>query len=427
MSLFGTDHKTVSVAPFVVFRWLFGAVVLYGGLVSVLKGDIQERFLKPQFYFKYWGWEWVQAPSDAWIYGAYGLWLVGALGLMLGAFYRWSVTAFFVGFTYLHLLDATNYINHYYLISILAVFMWWVPAQAQLSIDHWRGKTPDVLAVPIGFLYSFRLQFAIVYFFAGVAKLNSDWLLQALPLKIWLLQKADFPVLGTAFTWYWTPFIFSWAAAFYDLTIAGWLLWRRSRPIAYAFVLAFHLLTGLLFDIGLFPPLMIIGTLFFFSPQWHERILALCRQQTTANKQQTTTINTSILKPIAIAFFAFQVLFPLRHWVLYSGDVRWTEEGYRWGWRVMLFEKEGNATFYVVDSSTQRHWTVDNSAFLTPFQIKQMSTKPDHIRQFACYLREVYSRAYHLKNPMVYADVFVTYNARPSRRLVPEKVNLCVE
>ncbi len=67
-----------------------------------------------------------------------------------------------------------------------------------------------------------------------------------------------------------------------------------------------------------------------------------------------------------------QLLFPWRY-LLYPEELFWTEEGYRFSWRVMLMEKAGYAEFKVVDSKTGKRFYVDNSDFLSPFQEKQMA------------------------------------------------------
>ncbi|HBX65715.1 MAG TPA: HTTM domain-containing protein, partial [Balneolaceae bacterium] len=46
------------------------------------------------------------------------------------------------------------------------------------------------------------------------------------------------------------------------------------------------------------------------------------------------------------AFFVIQLLFPFRY-MLYPGELFWTEEGYRFSWRVMLMEKAGYTNFKV--------------------------------------------------------------------------------
>ncbi|MDV7400521.1 HTTM domain-containing protein, partial [Arthrospira platensis SPKY1] len=90
-----------------------------------------------------------------------------------------------------------------------------------------------------------------------------------------------------------------------------------------------------------------------------------------------------------IAYLGFQLLFPWRY-VLYPGNLFWTEEGYRFSWRVMLMEKAGTATFYVKDTRSGREGVVDNREFLNPHQEKQMAMQPDMILQFAHFLGRHY-------------------------------------
>ncbi|MEM7656772.1 MAG: HTTM domain-containing protein [Bacteroidota bacterium] len=75
------------------------------------------------------------------------------------------------------------------------------------------------------------IQLAMVYVFAGIAKLHSDWLFRAMPMPIWLPNQADMPLMGKLFTYKATAFAFSWAGAIYDLTIPFWLWWNKSRPL----------------------------------------------------------------------------------------------------------------------------------------------------------------------------------------------------
>lgn len=121
-------------------------------------------------------------------------------------------------------------------------------------------------------------------------------------------------------------------------------------------------------------------------------------------------------------FFLFQILFPWRY-LLYPGSVFWTEEGYRFSWRVMLMEKAGTATFFVKDTKTGREGEVVNSEFLNPHQEKQMAMQPDMILQFAHFLKKHYEKN-GVNAPAVRAEVYVTLNARPSQLLIDPNIDL---
>ncbi len=103
------------------------------------------------------------------------------------------------------------------------------------------------------------------------------------------------------------------------------------------------------------------------------------------------SFSMSLLRPVLIISFVFQLLSPLRY-LFYDSNVLWSEEGYRFAWQVMLVEKVGQATFYVKDAKTGRQSEVDNSSYLTGYQEKQMAIQPDLILQFAHRLAEEYKK-----------------------------------
>lgn len=416
-----------SLAPLVVYRWLFGCLVLYGWGWSLYKGDLQTRYLEPTFFFHYYGLEWLPPPSEGILYGIYAAWLLGGIGIILGAWYRCSMALFFTAFTYLHLVDATNYINHYYAISLFALLLGLAPAHCWASVDSWRKPHLRQSHAPVVYLWALRAQVAIIYGFAALAKCHPDWLFRALPLRIWFVQSQDFPLIGGLLGYWEVAWLASWGGMLFDATIVGWLSIRKIRPWAYAAVWGFHGLTGWLFNIGLFPWVMITATVLFFSGE--EQREGLTRMGWRLPRQATSRfpkVSRGTLGLLTV-YFVCQLALPLRHYVLYTGNPLWTEEGYRFSWWVMLVEKEGTAQFIVEDPSDGRQWLVDNKVFLTPFQEKRMSVRPDHLLQFAHYLAGYYREQYQIVTPVVRAEVYVTLNGRMSQRLIDPKVNLAAE
>ena len=155
---------------------------------------------------------------------------LASLGVALGYRYRLSITAFFLLFTYVELIDQTTYLNHYYLVSLISFTMIFLPLGRATSLDS--SDTPvagTCPTVPRAALWMLRAQIGLVYVFAGVAKLNPDWLFHAEPLRIWLYNSTDTPLMGPLLREAWVPYVMSWAGACFDLTIVGWLLWRRTR------------------------------------------------------------------------------------------------------------------------------------------------------------------------------------------------------
>lgn len=421
-------HSLSSIAPLATFRFLFGAMMVFSTVRFMALGWVADHYSQPKLHFHYYGFSWVEPLPLAGLYAVHGLMILGAFGIMLGAFYRLSAVVFFLTFTYCELIDITYYLNHYYFVSVISFLLIWLPANRAGAVDVWRGAVAGVRYVPAWTINLIKLQLALVYIYAGLAKLRYDWLIDALPLKIWLPANDAIPVIGPLFALPWMPHVFSWAGMLYDTFIVFFLLWPRSRPWAYVTVVVFHLLTGILFQIGVFPLVMIAATPIFFSERWHEKLVNTIGRIPDDGKKYRSdgvwqpAMPTPILQAALAVFIFFQLLFPWRH-LLYPGDMFWTEEGYRFGWRVMLMEKAGTAAFYVKDSRTGREGVVDNREFLNDHQEKQMAMQPDLILQFAHYLATYYQKQ-GVSNPQVRAEVYVTLNARPSRLLIDPTIDL---
>ncbi|POR22074.1 HTTM domain-containing protein, partial [Flavobacterium columnare] len=131
---------------------------------------------------------------------------------------------------------------------------------------------------------------------------------------------------------------------------------------------------------------------------------------------------TSEWKVIFLSFFMlFQLIFPFRY-LLYPEELFWTEEGFRFSWRVMLMEKAGYTQFKVVDQ-TGKVILVDNRDFLTPFQEKQMSFQPDFILEYAHILKKYYTDNGFV-NPKIYVESFVALNGRLSQPYIDPNIDL---
>ena len=64
-----------------------------------------------------------------------------------------------------------------------------------------------------------------------MAKLQPDWLIDAMPLKIWLPARYDLPILGDLLQQTWVHYAFSWGGAIYDLTIPFLLLYKKNKNL----------------------------------------------------------------------------------------------------------------------------------------------------------------------------------------------------
>lgn len=418
-----TADQQVSAAPLATVRIYFGLLMLLSLIRFAGNGWIEKLYLEPRWHFSYFGMDWLR-PLDEYTYLLFALAGLASLGLILGWRYRWSVGIFFLSFTYIELMDKTTYLNHYYFISVLSFVMLLLPMHKRLSLDarrrSWNGQ------VPRWSIDALKLLLGMVYFYAGLAKLNSDWLLQAQPLATWLPGRSDIPLLGPWLMYEETAYFFSWAGAAFDLSAPFILSWRRTRPLGFILVVIFHLLTALLFPIGMFPYIMIGAATIFFSASWHEGIqcflggvprTASCGLVARAGNTAKSTFGlwptAKIAKTLVLAVLLLQLMLPWRYW-LFPGELFWHERGFRFSWRVMLMEKAGYAQFTAVNKQTGAKEVIHNEAFLSPLQEKQMSFQPDFMLQYAHKLEDHYQKTREWEDVEIYVESYVALNGRPS-------------
>jgi vitamin K-dependent gamma-carboxylase len=166
----------------------------------------------------------------------------------------------------------------------------------------------------------------------------------------------------------------------------------------------------------MFPWLMLLSAPIFWSPAWPRRLLGRFPGLPRALPSGIAGAPlTGTPRLVALAYVLAQLLCPLRS-AFYPGNTRWSEEGFRFAWKVMLVEKAGSLEFEVEDRAGRRH-SVSPAQYLTPFQARMAATQPDMILQLSHWIAE--DSAKRGAGPVrVYADSEVSFNGRLRRRLI---------
>ena len=412
--------RPVSASSTIAFRIAFGTLIAFSSIRFLARGWVEELYLAPAHHLTYPGLGWVR-PLPAPLMYAHVVALAG-LGVAIAVGFRPRIAAalFAVGFAYVELIDAALYLNHYWFVTLAAILLAVLPGPARTGAG---GST-----VPAVTVWALRGQIAVVYVFAGIAKLNADWLLQAEPMTTWLAARTDRPVVGR---WLDEPGIgtvFSWAGAFFDLTIVAWLLWRRTRPVAYAAVVVFHLATAMLFQIGVFPWVMIVCTPIFFDPDWPAQLrrrLGRAPVPAPVTVSADRSMGRSLGRGTAAALVtlaALNVVLPIRHYWA-EGNVRFNDDGYYLSWRVMLTERAGFLEFEVTDPATGRTWIVEPGSVLTEWQTAQALSRPDLALATAHLVAQDFADR-GIADVEVRADSWVAFNGRSRQRWIDPSVDL---
>jgi len=419
--------SSISIAPLAYMRVFFGAIMLWEVWRYFHHNWVYTYYIRPTVYFSYYGMDWLRPlPGNGMITLFVGL---GGLAfcIMIGLFYRLTMPLFFLGFTYVFLLDQSNYLNHFYLVALLSFLLVFIPAHRAFSLDSRLRPKIYAATAPAWTLWILRFQISIVYFFGGIAKLNSDWL-RGEPMRMWLAQRTDFPLIGQFFTEEWLVVAFSYGGIFIDLFAVPLLFIPRIRWLTMALLVSFHLLNARLWNIGIFPWLMIALLPLFLPIAWWERVAINQRRAFDSYKSDTHKDNTYQFgekgKRLALIFLAvycsFQLIFPLRHFFI-PGHASWTEEGEKFSWHMKLRDKQGIITYIIVQSSTGHSWEELPEDYLTERQVGFLPENPDAILQFAHYLATLWG------DIEVYADVRISLNGREYSQLVDPTVNLAAE
>ncbi|XP_052750456.1 vitamin K-dependent gamma-carboxylase [Galleria mellonella] len=211
----------------------------------------------------------VPMPYMAVVYAA--MWL-GALGIMLGYKYRISSSMFTICYWYLFLIEKSFWNNHSYLFGLVGLLLTCTQANCYWSIDAYLDPTILSETIPYWNYFVLKYQFFILYFMAGVKKGTAEWLtgysVQNLgehwvfePFKLFLtIPQIDYIIV------HWFIFVF-------DLTVAIWMMWSRSRHVAMVFCALFHLMNSRLFRIGMFPWVCLATMPLYYSFNWPKELM----------------------------------------------------------------------------------------------------------------------------------------------------------
>jgi vitamin K-dependent gamma-carboxylase len=470
--------RPVDAASLALFRVAFGVILLW----EVARYEdpshdwVERYFVQPRYHFPYGKLDFIHPLPSA---GMHALFLgiaLAAVLVALGLFYRWAMLYLAAALTYVFLLDATNYLNHMYLVCLLATILFIVPAHGAYSFDALRRGNPQSGSVPAWGLNLVRFQIAVPYFFGGIAKLNADWL-SGKPLDVWLARRSDLPLVGELLAREHAPLVFAWGGMLLDLLAAPLLLARRTRPFMFGAILFFHLSNSRLFHIGIFPWFMILASTIFFPPDWPKRLLArlassrvqllvlaslatigfvlgsviphhfspvhavasmiggavlafalleafgpkpVTRAEPTGSEPSPRVANGAVTA-FVLTWVLVQCALPLRYHFI-PGNTSWTEEGHRFSWRMKLNSKHAKPKFTAVDRHTGERVVIDLDRHLTRRQQDNFSTRPDLLVHFAHHLARKARRGG--RDIAVYAFVPTRLNGRPPRLMIDPNVDL---
>ncbi len=392
--------QPVALDPLIAFRVSFGLAMALWSLYMIFSGNVRTFFIEPNYFFTYPGLEWIKPLPALGMYAVFLILFASAIMLGAGFFFRISTLVFTLAFAYISLIDQSNYLSYYYYVLLLSIMLSISPAHRLFSIDLIRKPALRVDFIPRWSILALQIQVALVFIFAGMAKLNADWLFQGRPMNIWLenlslksgIAFPDWMLSGTF------PVALSWFLILFDFIIPHFLLDKSTSVGAFRMVILIQISALILFPAGFFPILTILScTVFLPAERIHRLVSGISyllydlfhfRGEVfqPGGSYMLQYRKKRLFPAILLCFLSAQILMPVTLF-LYWGNGRWTDAAFHFSWDLRLHEKEAKVQIWRTNPNSGQEEEVNINQYLSPHQQRRMAESPDMIRQFIHHLR----------------------------------------
>lgn len=350
------------------------------------------------FHFPYPLFAWLPLYPTSWMYVLAGLLATAGLAMAAGFRTRIASALVFILWGYFFAVESTRsyWQSHYYIELLFSFLLIWMPTGRCFSVDALlarRQGNPLPHTVPFWTVFTLRGQLVIAYFYAGVAKLNADWLLDAIPVRWFLmdsevtrpyeavLSAGQLEALTAVLQSVWFAYFIAYTGLVFDLAVGFLFLFRRTRMFALLLMLIFHATNHFLIfdDIDWFPLAGATTALIFLDADWPQRAWAWLRQPRIGKPDWNWLIGGALVFPgvgallgwklrphplparhagerhrvrTATAWFValwltWQTLLPARHYLI-PGDGRFTYEGLSFSWRLKSDRRNARGALLIV-------------------------------------------------------------------------------
>lgn len=416
--------EPVPIDSLAAFRVFFGLMTALDCYWFFQEGWIGTTFIEPVMLFKYYGFGWVHPWPGNGMYVHFAAVVGLALCVSAGLFYRVTSVLLAIGFTYIFLLEKAIYLNHMYLICLVTGILAVIPAHRAFSLDVRLNPRIYSGTVPRWCLWLVRFQVGLPYVYGGFAKFDRDWLSGDV-MSMFFLDGGKLPILGTWMSSDLLVICFTWGGMLFDLFIVPLLLWKRTQFAAFSCMCLFHLINSTLFQIGIFPWLMIGASTIFLPPDWPRRLVQATVPKVAVPDIETMTAARRRTIACVGIYVAFQLVFPFRQ-LLFPGDPSWTDEGQQFSWRMMIRSKLTRMEITAVDPVSGKQGVMALEKFLNPRQIRNLSRSPDMMLQFSHFLEREHQRRGGC-GLEVYWRAYCSLNGRKPQLLIDPNVNLAAQ
>lgn len=436
---------------------MFGVLMLldiwqergWGELVELFGDEEECRF--PLFDF-------LKPLPLEWMYVVYLLMCIGEIGLMLGLFYQMSCLLYVVCYWYLFLLDKTRWNNHSYLFGLFGLMFLITDANRYWSLDGLLFKKKRNAHIPLWNYTLFRFQIFLLYFYAGLKKLDLDW------VSGYSMHKIADNFVFAPFRLFLTEdqigyFVVHLGGLIIDLFLGFFLFFDGTRKIAFLIGTSFHLMNSQIFSIGMFPWTCIATMPLFCPTDWPRKMFTRfprsmsfilpaddqlqrsCHciyekediKAETHRKRDTSKVVDDKLAPptraglyhklsitAMIAYICVQCILPYSHGIT-KGYNNWTNGLYGYSWDMMVHNWQlQHVKITYINKDTGEEGYLNPTAW-TPGG--RWNSHADMVKQYARCVQEK-MRSFDIPNVELYIDVWRALNDRFQQRTYDPRVNI---
>lgn len=415
----GILFAPADIAPLAIFRILMGLLMAAEGFGAILTGWVRLNYVERDFTFNFMGFDFLQMWVGPQAYVLFAMLGVLGLSITFGFRYRMAIIGYTLLWACAYFGQKTSYNNHYYLLLLICLLFILVPAHKYASADVKSGRIQRFQVTPYWTIWVFKFLLLIVYVYAAIAKIYPDWL-EGKPVRIFLMSKQDWPLLGLVADKNWFILLLSYGGILFDLFVIPALWYKPTRRIAFIVSIFFHLFNSIVFHIGIFPYMMLITSVLFFEPALIRRLFFRNTIDISQYKE-VVYLKKQWVYRILIPFFTLMVLLPLRPFY-FPGSSHWTEEGHRLSWHMMLRSKYGTMYYEVKRKDTGITERINPADRIWRKAARRLATRPDMAWQYAQRLKEEYNDLG--VDVEVYAFANASLNGRSLAPLIDSKTDL---
>ncbi|XP_033729386.1 vitamin K-dependent gamma-carboxylase-like, partial [Pecten maximus] len=296
--------------------------------------------------------------------------------------------------------------------------------------------------VPLWNYTLLRCQIFLVYFIAGLKKLDMDWV-------------TGYSMQNLSSRWVFDPFrlllsddqidlyVVHIGGLLLDMFLGFFLFLDKTRPAALFFGSSFHFMNSQMFNIGMFSYMMLATLPLFCSPDWPRKVLQRIplpcglntpqqlqsnvhcvypRKSPKSHKEQGSRIHHQLFSGVTVIYLITQMFLPYSHCIT-KGYNSWTNGLYGYSWDMMVHSwntQHVRITYRDLDTGEQGY--LDPHAW-APSQSNRWSSHADMVKQYTICIADRLTE-YNITNVELYMDVWRSLNDRFQQRLYDPNVNL---